>query len=69
MKITTVNGKKTINGVTLKRLTTIMNRYEKLISWYNKKYQNNVPANVNEYWSSLNIWDDLKAKRDALKAA
>lgn len=60
---------KHINGVSLKQITGIMNRYEKLINWYNKKYNFDVPANIKEYHSALNIWDQLKTKRDQLKTA
>lgn len=46
-----------------------MHRYEKVINWYNKKYNYNVPDSIKEYHSALNIWDQLKIKRDQLKNA
>jgi hypothetical protein len=66
----TVNekGQKNINGVTLKQVTGIMKTYERIINWYNKKYNFEVPANEKQYHSALQIWDTLKAKRDLLTA-
>ena len=60
------NGKKNINGVTLKDVTRIMQTYERTINWYNKKYNFNVPATEKQYHSALSIWDTLKVKRDLL---
>lgn len=62
------NGKKNINGVTLKDVTRIMQTYERTINWYNKKYNFNVPATEKQYYSALSIWDTLKAKRDLLNS-
>ena len=66
----TVNakGQKNIKGITLKKMTAMMIRWEKLINWYNKKYNFEVPANEKQYHMALNIWDTLKANRDLLKA-
>ena len=58
----------TINGVTLKQITGMMLRYEKLIAWYNKKYNFKVPEKHKDYYSALSIWDTLKDKRNELKA-
>jgi hypothetical protein len=58
-----------INGVTLRQITGMMNRLEKVIAWYNKKYNFQVPATEKQYHSAINVWDQLKVKRDILKAA
>lgn len=60
--------KPNINGVTLKQVTATMIRYEKLISWYNRKYNYDVPTTCKDYHSALIVWDQLKVKRDQLKA-
>jgi hypothetical protein len=61
---------KTINGVTLKDITRLMNKTEKLINWYNKKYnfqmENASAKEVKEYEGAIQRWDFLKAKRDLL---
>jgi hypothetical protein len=67
------NKMKNINGVTLKDVTRIMNVYERKINYFNKKYSFDITKGTTkeqkEYESALNIWDQLKAKRDFLKAA
>lgn len=62
-------GQKTINGLTLKSITSSMLRFEKVINWYNKKYNFEVPATQKQYFMALNCWDALKSARDILKAA
>lgn len=57
---------------TVKEITRMMKSYERVITWYNKKYNFNIslasPKEQKEYNSILNIWDSLKAKRDLLTA-
>lgn len=59
-------------GITLKKVTSIMNRYEKLISYFNKKYGHNIDnaseKDAKEWRSALSVWDIAKARRDTLKA-
>lgn len=60
-----------INGVSFEEITRIMNSFEKMINWYNKKYNFDIskaPAKQQkEYNMYLRLWDELKAKRDGLK--
>jgi hypothetical protein len=55
---------------TKKEITRIMRSYEKVIGFYNSKYNfdisNGTEKEQKEYNSALNIWDQLKAKRDSL---
>lgn len=51
----------------LKEATRVMRSYERLIQWYNRKYNFEVPETCREYYSALKIWDELKAIRDNLK--
>jgi len=61
-----------INGVTVKQIESLMFKTEKLINWYNKKYNFDMSLasakEVKEYESALKSWDNLKTKRDQLKA-
>lgn len=61
-----------INGVTLKELNRIINSFEKVINWYNKKYNFDIAKATHkeqkEYYSNINVWDTLKVKRDYLKS-
>ena len=57
----------------IKDATRIMNSYGKVINFYNKKYNYNIEEEgtekeIKEYNSAINIWDQLKAKRDVLKS-
>ena len=60
----------TINGVTLQDITRLMIKTEKLINWYNKKYNFEMRSasekEVKEYESAIQNWDFLKTKRDLL---
>lgn len=60
-------------NITVKSLTASMNRIEKNINWFNKKYNydmSNAPVkHQKEYNMCLSMWDSFKAKRDQLKAA
>lgn len=62
-----------INGVTIKDITRMMRTYERIVSFYNNKYQFDIskaPAkDQKKYSSALNSWDFMKSKRDQLKAA
>lgn len=62
-----------INGVTIKDITRMMISTEKLINFYNKKYnfeiENASAKEQREYKSALERWDFMKSKRDQLKAA
>lgn len=55
---------------TLNDLTRMMRNIEKIINWYNKKYNfqmNQASAKEQkEYNCLLERWDFLKAKRDSL---
>lgn len=64
-----MNNQANINGVKLNDVTRMMRSYEKVINWYNKKYNFEVPKTETQYYSALNIWDTLKSKRDLLKTA
>lgn len=61
-----------INGVTLKELNRIINSFERVINWYNKKYKFDIAKATQkeqkEYYSNINVWDTLKVKRDYLKS-
>lgn len=61
-----------INGVTVKDIERMMFKTEKLINWYNKKYNFDMSLasakEVKEYESALKNWDFMKAKIDQLKA-
>lgn len=65
------NSQSGINGVSFEEITRIMNSFEKMINWYNKKYNFDIskaPAKQQkEYNMYLRLWDELKAKRDGLK--
>jgi len=56
---------------TLKTITLLMAQTERLISWYNKKYNFDMSLasakEVKEYESALQRWDNLKSKRDLVK--
>jgi hypothetical protein len=56
--------------VTLKDVTRIMHKIEKIISFYNRKYnfkiENATDKERREYESLLKQWDVLKSKRDSL---
>ena len=60
-----------INGVTFKQLTSLMNKYEKVIMWYNRKYsfeiKNGTAKEQKEYAAMQNAWGFAKTKRDELK--
>ena len=62
-----------INGVTLKDVTRMMINIEKLINWYNKKYNFEIEKasekEQKEYSDLMSRWDFMKAKRDQLIAA
>lgn len=66
-----MNTANTINGVTAKQITSLMLKNEKIISWYNRKYNFDMssasPKEVKEYESKLAQWDFMKQKRDSLK--
>ena len=57
----------------LKTATRLMNKYEKIINWYNRKYSFDMSKasarEQKEYTMMQNAWDGMKAKRDALKIA
>lgn len=69
VEIKVINGQNTINGYTLKQITSMMHRWGKLINWYNKKYNYDVPDTKSEYKMAVKTWDHLKVTRDRLKAA
>ena len=60
----------TINGVTLKDITRLMIKTEKIINWYNKKYNFQMESasakEIKQYEGAIKTWDFLKAKRDLL---
>lgn len=62
-----------INGVTFKQITFLMNKYEKIIMWYNRKYNFEIskgtPKEQKEYASMQNAWEIARSKRDQMKAA
>lgn len=62
-----------INGVTLSKITSAMRSYERVINWYNRKYNYNMEAapekDRKDYEAKQSVWDYLKGKRDELKAA
>ncbi len=64
---------KNINGVTLKDITRMMSNLEKVINWFNKKYNFEMELATDKeqkkYNSALSNWDFLKVKRDELKFA
>lgn len=57
-------------GITLKNVTAMMNRYEKLIAYFNNKYEYNIEnaseKEAKEWRSALNVWDRAKITRDTL---
>ena len=60
------------NGITITVITRAMHRLEKIISYYNKKYDYDLNNAANkeraEYNSAIVRWDVMKAHRDILKA-
>ena len=58
-------------GITLEMVTAMMHRAEKLIAYYNNKYNYDMelaPINERAEWNSaLELWDVAKANRDKLK--
>lgn len=56
---------------TQKEITRMMRNIEKVINWYNKKYNFAIETasqkEQNEYNALLQRWDFMKAKRDELK--
>lgn len=57
----------------LRSITTTMRAYERVINFYNRKYNYEMeqakPKEIKQYEASIRIWDFLKAKRDQIKAA
>lgn len=49
-----------------------MNKYEKIINWYNRKYNYNIEAGTakeqKEYASMQRAWGFARTKRDEMKA-
>jgi hypothetical protein len=62
-----------INGVTFSQITSLMNKYEKIIMWYNRKYNFDMslakPKEQKEYEAMQRSWEFARTKRDQLKAA
>jgi hypothetical protein len=60
-----------INGVTFSQITSLMNKYEKIIMWYNRKYNFDMslakPKEQKEYASIQSAWEFARTKRDELK--
>lgn len=58
--------------MTLQQITARMHNIEKIISFYNSQYHYDIlkaPLNVQQhYHKNLATWDQLKIKRDLLKA-
>lgn len=59
------------NGITVKKLTSMMRREERLINYYNTKYEYQIeeeasPKEQAEYQGALNRWDAAKQHRDLL---
>lgn len=54
----------------IKEIERIMKKYEKIIMFYNRKYNYDITLGTKkeekQYLSALNIWDQLKSKRDSL---
>ncbi len=61
-----------INGVTLKDVTRMMNNIEKILAFYNKKYNFDMdkakPKEQKEFKCLTERWDFMKVKRDELKS-
>jgi hypothetical protein len=59
-----------INDITLTEITRVMRSYERVINWYNRRYAGEtMPADVaKRYNAAISVWDQLKPKRDQLKA-
>ena len=58
--------------LTLAQVTSAMLRTEKLINWYNTKYNFDMTKATQkqqrEYRTCLTMWDTFKSYRDSLKA-
>ena len=60
--------------MTYSEITKSMKRWEKLINFYNKRDRFDTETlgtekEKREYKMALNVWDQLKIKRDQMKAA
>lgn len=60
-------------GLTVKGFTSVMRTHERIINFFNKKYDYDMDKATDkdrrEWQRSLDTWDGLKVNRDTLKAA
>jgi U3 small nucleolar ribonucleoprotein component len=62
-----------VNGVTFNQMTSLMNKAEKIIMWYNRKYNFDMSLakakEQKEYSNMQELWERVRTQRDSLKTA